>query len=349
MHGNRLDVGQRAVGPSFPALVVAEIGQNHNGQLHLAEQLVDAASWAGADAVKFVKRDLQCELSREARRWRYSSPHAFGETYAEHRQALELSAEDHASLCRRARQRGLLYFATPCDEPSLRLVQSLGTDALKIASRDVSNLPLVDAVARAGVPVLLSTGMSPLSEVDEAVAVLDAHDARFAVLQCTSLYPTPYEEAHLNSLETLHLRYARTVGFSDHTAGTLLAPVAVALGASIVEKHLTLDRKLKGSDHACSLEPGDFFQMVTSVRQVESAMGQGGKPVPAKVAAVRTRLGRSLVARRDLRRGVRLDENMLSLKCPGDGIAWQERARVVGKKLRHDVAADEKLRDDDFE
>ncbi len=346
MTSNQIDVAGRTIGAGQPALVVAEIGQNHNGQRRLAEQLIDAASWAGADAVKFVKRDLDCELSRAAGNRRYGGRHAFGRTYAAHRHALELGPEDHAALCRRARQRGLLYFATPCDPPSLNLVCSLGADALKIASRDVANLPLIEEVAGRQRPVLMSTGMSPLEEIDEAVEVVRRRGAPLALLQCTSLYPTPHEEAHLNSLATLRTRYGCPVGFSDHTVGTLLPPVAVALGASIIEKHLTLDRSLRGTDHACSLEPGDFFQMVTAIRQVEAAMGRSDKPVPDSVAPVRAKLGRSLVARCDLPPGATLDETMVTLKCPGDGISWRDRHRVLGRRLRRRVAADEVITDD---
>jgi len=349
MQSNQMQIAGRTVGAGQPALVVAEIGQNHNGQRRLAEQLIDAASWAGADAIKLVKRDIQCELSREARQWRYESRNSFGRTYDEHRRALELKGEDHAALSQRARQRGLMYFATPCDEPSLELICGLGADALKIASRDVMNLPLVERVSCQQRAVLLSTGMSEFGEIDAAVATLREHAASFAVLQCTSVYPTPYEEAHLRSMAALAERYGCPVGFSDHTRGTLLPPVAVALGASIVEKHLTLDRKLKGTDHACSLEPGEFFQMVSAVRKVELAMGRPDKPVAAEVSPVRAKLGRSLVARRDLPAGARISEEMLALKCPGDGITWQERHRLLGRKLRRAVSADALLTEEDID
>lgn len=331
----------RLLEPGSPTLIVAEIGQNHNGDVALAEQLIDAASWAGADAVKVVKRDLECELSRQARCRPYESPNAFGITYGAHRRALELSAQQHQRLARRARQRGLVYLATACDCPSVDLMVALGVDGLKIASRDAANLPLVHYVARQGRPVILSTGMSDLAEIDAAVEVLRSHDAPLAVLQCTSLYPAPRDQAHLRSMATLAHRYGVPVGYSDHTPGTLLAPVAVGMGAAIIEKHLTLDRGLKGTDHACSLEPHEFQQMVAAIRDVKAALGRDDKPVPAAVRNVRAKLGRSLVTRVELEPGTCINEGMLTLKCPGDGLSWHQRHLIVGRRAKRRLKPDE--------
>lgn len=336
-------IRERHIARLEPALVVAELGQNHNGRRELAEQLVDAAAWGGADAIKLVKRDLESELSREASDRRYVSRHAFGGTYGEHRRALELSAGEHASLAARARRHGLLFIETACDVPSAEAVDELGVDAFKIASRDLTNLPLVRNIASRGKPVIVSTGMAGLAEIDEAVDVVRQTGSPFALLQCTSLYPTPPDEAHLRSMITLGKRYAVPVGFSDHTAGVLLAPVAVAMGAAIIEKHLTLDRGLKGTDHACSLEPDEFRQLVANVRQVEAALGRADKPLADGVATVKAKLGRSLVTRVPLTAGTRIEEPMLVLKCPGDGLSWLDRQQIVGRRLKRDLAADVKL------
>jgi sialic acid synthase len=349
MNANSIRVGEsRVVGPDAPALIVAELGQNHNGSLSLAEDLIDAAAWAGADAVKLVKRDLESELSREARHRPYDSRHAFGRTYGEHRQALELSAAEHRALAARAREHGLAYIATACDAPSAELLDALEVDVFKIASRDLANLPLVENIARRGRPVFLSTGMSQFDEIDAAVAILRKADCAFAVFQCTSLYPTPTDQVHLRSLPELGRRYAAPVGFSDHTSGTLLAPVAVALGACVVEKHFTLDRRLKGTDHACSLEPDELRRLIADVRQVEAALGRADKPLAPGVEAVRAKLGRSLVTRLALPAGARLEAPMLALKCPGDGLSWFDLQAVVGRTLARDVGANEKLCWDDI-
>lgn len=350
MGGRRVMLAaRRPIGRGTATLVVAEIGQNHNGELALAEELIDAAAWAGADAVKVVKRDLAAELSAEARRRQYHGPHAFGSTYGEHRRRLELSADDHARLARRARGHGLLFIATVCDRPSVEVVEPLAPDALKIASRDLTNLPLVADLASRGRPLLVSTGMSGFDEIDAAVAVVRARGAPHVLLHCTSLYPTPPSEAHLRSIPALARRYRVPIGFSDHTTGTHLALAAVALGAAVVEKHLTLDRRMKGTDHACSSQPEELRQMIEQIREVETALGRSDKPLAASIAPVRIKLGKSLVARRDLPVGTQLDEAMLDLKCPGDGIGWLQRDRVLGRRLRRSVRADEKLSIDDLE
>lgn len=334
---------RRTIGSGRPALLVAELGQNHNGSQELAERLVDAAAWAGADAVKVVKRDLDCELCREARDRPYPTPHAYGETYGEHRRALELSPEIHASLARRAREHGMLFIATACDLPSADQMAAIGVDAFKIASRDLTNLPLIRHVARVGEPLLLSTGMSSWNEIDEAVEALASLDVPFVLLQCTSLYPAPLDEIHLKSLGALAKAYGVLVGFSDHSPGVLLPPVAVALGAVVVEKHLTLDRQWKGTDHACSLEPDEFRQLVENTRSVERALGSAEKPLAPGVEVSRAKLGRSLVTRYPLAAGTRIEETMLTLKSPGDGVSWLERRLVVGHKLKRAIAADEKI------
>lgn len=344
-----LQIGSdRRIGPGEPALVVAEIGQNHNGDVRLAEQLIDAAAWAGADAVKLVKRDLDCELSREARQRPYCTPHSFGPTYGEHRAVLELGADVHRALCSRAREHGLLYFATACDIPSAELLADLSVDVFKIASRDLPNHPLLEHVAAYGRPMFLSTGMSDLAEIDAAVRVIRKHNCPLLVMQCTSLYPTPPEDVHLRSLNTLAVRYGVPVGFSDHTRGTLLAPVAVAMGAAVIEKHFTLDRTLKGTDHACSLEPEELRRMIADLRQVEAALGRGDKPRSPATQPVRAKLGRSLVARSALKAGTVLEEHMLALKCPGTGLNWSQRNQIVGRVLRRDVQADDRLSLDDM-
>ncbi len=340
---------QREIGPGAPTFVVAEIGQNHNGQLAAALRLVDAAAWAGADAVKFVKRDLDCDLSRALWNRPYDSPHAYGATYGEHRRALELSATEHAQLAEHARRHGLIYFATACDVPSAELLDQLDVPLFKVASRDLTNLPLIESLSTRRRPLLLSTGMSGWDDIDRAVGVVRRARCRFAVLQCTSLYPAPMEEAHLHSLSSLAERYRAVVGFSDHTPGGLLSPVAVALGARIIEKHLTLDRHARGRDHACSLEAEEFARLVRDVRSVEMALGSPHKPVAPGIEPVRQRLGRSVVARVPLAQGAVLEAHMLALKCPGDGLSWRAVQQLLGCRLKHDIPADVQLSWDDFD
>lgn len=323
------------------AIVVAEIGQNHNGSRDLAEQLIDAAAWAGADAVKLVKRDLECELSRDAQRRPYDSRHAYGRTYGEHRAALELTIEDHAALAARARRHGLLCIGTGCDRPSVDAFCQIEVDALKIASRDVDNLPLVETIASRRLPVFMSTGMSGIDDIDAAVEALAERNDRFAVLHCTSLYPTPLEDVHLRMIPSLAARYQAPIGFSDHSPGILVAPAAIALGAVVIEKHLTLDRAAKGSDHACSLEPDELREMIGSIRAVETALGSAEKTLPGAINDVRARLGRSLVARVAIPRGAKIEPEMLTLKCPGDGLRWSDRELLIGRRAVRAIDPDE--------
>jgi sialic acid synthase SpsE len=338
----------RSIGVGHPAFLVAEIGQNHNGEETQAAELIDVAAWAGVDAVKFTKRDLECEMTRQASRVPYSGRSAFGPTYGEHRAALELSIDAHERLAARAQKHGLVYFAAACDIPSADLLGRLDVPLYKIASRDLTNSPLVEHLARTGRPLLISTGMSSLEEIDEAVEVVHRHHDCLVLLQCTSLYPTPPEQVHLRSLPALGRRYGCLVGFSDHADGTLFSAVAVALGAVLIEKHLTFDRKARGSDHACSLEPSELRELVRQVRQVEQAMGRSDKPRCPGVDKVRMRLGRSLVSRVSVPRGATLVEEMLVLKSPGNGLAWRDRHRVLGRQARRDIAPDETLRAADF-
>lgn len=350
MNANRLALGNgKSIGRGQPTFVVAEIGQNHNGNLDAALALVDAAAWAGADAVKFVKRDVESDLSQEAWQAPYGSPHAYGRTYGEHRLALELTIEQHALLHKRAGTHGLVYFSTVCDLSSVAQITALEVPLLKIASRDLGNIPLLEAVARKDRPVLASTGMSDWSEVDAAVTVLRTNRAGFGLLQCTSLYPAPVDEAHLRSIRGIRRRYGCVVGFSDHTLGFVLAAPAVALGAAVIEKHFTLDRRAKGTDHACSLEPCEFAEMTRQIRAVESALGRADKPRSHQIVSVRRRLGRSLVTRTPLSAGAVLSAEMLALKCPGDGLRWSDLSRVVGRRLRRAIDADAKLTWDDLE
>lgn len=325
------------------AIVIAEIGQNHNGSASEAARLVDAACWAGADAVKLTKRDLTCELSHEAANRRYASRHSFGATYGEHRAALELKPGDVASLVQRAHRHGMWCVGTGCDIPSLDLLLECGVDAVKIASRDAGNVPLLEHAVTVDAPVLLSSGMSDWEELDTAIETLAPIREQLVVMHCTSLYPTPVDGAHLRAISAVESRYGVVAGFSDHTEGTLLAPIAVAMGAKVVEKHLTLDRRHPGRDQAVSVEPDELCQMIDGIRLVEKAVGNDAKAVSDAVRNVRARIGRSLVTRVELKAGSRIDASALTLKCPGDGISWADRQRVVGRRVNRDLPANSKV------
>lgn len=259
------------------AYVIAEIGQNHQGDLEIARELISQAKLCGADAVKSQKRDLRTMLTPDEYNRPYNSPHSFGATYGEHRAALELSASEYAELFAFARRVGIEFFSSPWDIPSAELLNRLGQRLFKIPSACVTHVPLLRTVASFKKPVILSTGMSTLEEIDTAVSIL--RSCELVIMQCTSAYPCDFSAVNLRVLETLRQRYRVPVGLSGHHRGIAVDAAAVALGARAIERHFTLDRTMKGSDHAASLEPQGLNHLVRDLRAVESALGSGEKEV----------------------------------------------------------------------
>jgi N-acetylneuraminate synthase/N,N'-diacetyllegionaminate synthase len=337
-------VGGRVLGRG-PAFLIAEAGVNHNGDLDLARRLVDAAAAAGADAVKFQTFRTDALVSAAAPKARYQMETTGG---AESQRAmlarLELSAEAHAGLRDHAARRGLVFFSTPFDEASADLLDGLGVELLKVPSGEVTNLPLLRHLAGKGRPILLSTGMSTLDEVATAVETIRAAgDPAVAILHCVSAYPAPVEDTNLRAMDTLRERFDCPVGLSDHTLGIEIALAAVARGAAVLEKHLTLDRALPGPDHRASLEPADFTALVRGVRAIERALGDGDKrPMPSELDT-RAVARRSLVAARALPAGHRLTGADVAIKRPGTGLAPADLDRVLGRTLARGVGADELL------
>jgi sialic acid synthase SpsE len=336
------------IGAGEPCFVIAEIGQNHNGSLPMACDLVDQVACA-ADAVKFCKRHIPSELTRAAFDRPYTGRNSFGKTYGEHRQRLELSLDDYGQLKRRAESHSLCFFATACDRTSVDDLEQIGVPLYKVASRDLTNLPLLDYIGQTGKAVILSCGMDSLAEIDEALATVRRHHDNVVLLQCTSAYPTAYEDVNLRAMAELRERFDVLVGLSDHTPGQVVALAAVALGAVVIEKHVTLDRTLPGTDHAASLTVAEFRRLAAEVRLVERALGDGVKRVPPAVRSTQEKLGRWLVAAEPIRHGSRLAESQLCLKSGGRGLKWRQRQRIVGRIARRDIPADELLQEIDFE
>jgi N,N'-diacetyllegionaminate synthase len=341
----RFVVGERAIGDDAPTFVVAEAGVNHNGDLRLARRLIDAAREAGADAVKFQTFRSDALVSRHAPKAAYQrAATGAGESQAEMLARLELTREQHVELRDHCVKAGILFFSAPFDHASADALAELGVGLFKVPSGEITNLPLLRHVAAKGRPVILSTGMSTLDEVAEAVAAIRAvGDPPLALLHCVSAYPAPVEEMNLRALDTLRARFGGPVGLSDHTVGIEVALAAVARGAAIVEKHLTLDKALPGPDHRASLEPAEFVALVRGIRAIEAALGDGEKrPMPSE-ADVRRVARKSLVASRPLRAGEPLTAEAVTAKRPGTGIPPSQLASVLGRRVRRDVAADEVL------
>ena len=341
----RFVVNARAIGDDAPVFVVAEAGVNHNGDPEQARRLIDAAKEAGADAVKFQTFRSDALVSRHAPKAAYQRATTGDDgTQAEMLARLELSLEQHVDLRDRCVKQGLVFFSAPFDEASVEALAELGVSLYKVPSGEITNLPLLARIASKGKPVILSTGMSTLDEVAAAVAsIRGAGDPPLALLHCVSAYPAPIEEMNLRAMSTLRDRFGCPVGLSDHTLGIAVALGAVARGAAIVEKHLTLDKALPGPDHRASLEPGEFAELVRGIRAIEASLGDGDKrPMPCE-ADVRRVARKSLVAARALRAGEILTSDAVAIKRPGTGIPPSALASVLGRRVRRDVLADEVL------
>ncbi len=336
-----VNIGSLSIGPDYPCFIIAEAGVNHNGDLELARRLVDAAAEAGADAVKFQTFRADRLVSPTAPKAAYQRQTTdASESQLDMLRRLELSPAAHRELNDYCRQRGLIFLSTPFDEESADLLDELDVPAFKIGSGEVTNHPFLEYVARKGRPVILSTGMSYLSEVDEAVRVLrSAGCEQLILLHCVSNYPAAPADANLKAMQTLATAFDVPVGYSDHTPGIEVALAAVALGACVIEKHFTLDRNLPGPDHRASLEPHELRALIAGVRTVERALGDGTKrPVPAE-ADTRAVARRSLAARADIPAGVIVEAGILTALRPAGGIPPSLVRHVIGRRTRRPLNA----------
>ena len=330
-------VGPRVIG-SGRCFIIAELGVNHNGSVDLAERLVDAAADAGADAVKFQTWNTDDLVTRDAPLADYQHSSDGPATQYELLKSLELPVEALVGPKARAEARGLEFFSTADDEASADALDRFGVRLFKIGSGELTNLGLLRHVAAKGKPVIVSTGMATLDEVERALAALTGTGNReVAILHCVSAYPSPPEESNLKALDTL-ARFGAPVGFSDHTLGNVLAIAAVARGAAIIEKHFTLDKSLPGPDHRASAEPDEFRAMVAAIRTVERSLGDGVKrPTPSEIAT-RSVVRRTVVAARSLRAGHVVAAGDVVLRRASGGMAADELEQVLGRALRADVA-----------
>jgi N-acetylneuraminate synthase/N,N'-diacetyllegionaminate synthase len=335
-------IAGRPLGPGHPCYLIAEAGVNHNGDLDLALRLVDLAAEAGADAVKFQTFRAAELATAEAPKAAYQAERTgAGESQRAMLERLELSPDAHRALIARATERGIRFLSTPFERESADLLERLDLPAFKLPSGELTNLPFLAHVARKGRPLILSTGMATLGEVEAALlAIRAAGDPPVAVLHCVSAYPAPAAQANLRAMETLAKAFGGIVGYSDHTEGLEVPLAAVAMGASIVEKHFTLDRSLPGPDHAASLEPEQLKALVRGIRIVESAFGDGRK-APTELERETARVARkSLAAALDLPAGTVLEAHHLSAKRPGTGLSPALESLLLGRTLRHAIPRD---------
>ena len=324
-------------------LIIAEAGVNHNGSLELAKHLVDKAVWAGTDCVKFQTFRSENLVSRFAQKAEYQKKTTdSGESQLEMIRRLELSRQDFIELKEYCRQQGIMFLSTPFDLESIQFLASIGMKTWKIPSGELTNYPYLRAIGRRKESVIMSTGMCTMDEVREAVAVLNRFGATdITLLHCTTEYPAPYDSVNLRAMQALQKEFGCRVGYSDHTGGIEVPVAAVAMGASVIEKHFTLDRNMDGPDHKASLEPEELRQMVRSIRTVETALGDGIKR-PSEVEMKNMAVARkSIVAARDIKKGELLTEENVTTKRPGNGISPMNWDTVIGTKAVRDFAADD--------
>src|SRR6478672_4736046 len=300
----RLVIDNFEIGDDQPCYVIAEVGHNHQGDVEQAKRLVDAAKDCGVNAVKLQKRSNRALYTREFYDQPYDNELSFGRTYGEHREALELGADDYRELLRHARDVGVTLFATAFDFESADLLAELGAPAFKFASGDLRNTPLQRHVAAFGKPMFLSTGGAGMEDVERAVDTILPLNEQLCVLQCTAAYPASVEDLNLNVITTLRERFPQLViGLSDHQNGIAMAVVAYMLGARVIEKHFTLDHALKGRDHAFSLMPEGMRRLVRDLHRIPPALGDGTKrPLPVEADPLE-KMGKKLVAARELPAG----------------------------------------------
>lgn len=334
-------VARLPLGPGHPVFVVAEIGVNHDGDPARARSLVDAARAAGADAVKFQSFRTHALVRHDAPQAPYQRQRAPQVSQRSMLERLELSADEQSGLAHYCANLGVCFLSTPFDWQSLDDLLALDVAAIKIASGEATNIPFLRRVAAAGRPVILSTGFCTEQEVGAAVDTLRSGGAsELVLLQCVSSYPAPAEEYNLRVLESWRRRYGVPVGLSDHTLGWSVAASAVALGACLIEKHFTLNRHATGPDHAMSMEPAGFAELVRVVREVSAALGDGVKRPMASEQPNLVPARRSIVAARKLREGEVLTEEVLALRRPEDGIPASRWDDLVGRRVRRDIEPD---------
>ena len=336
-----------------PTYIIGEIGQNHNGSVDIAKLIVDLVArpvvdeasgmqLRPMDAVKLTKRDLSEELAASQMNRPYDSPHSFGRTYGEHRAFLELSDEEHFEVFKHAKAQGLDFVETFCSIGCLSLLKLFTPDRLKVASRDLTNLPLLEALAETKIPIILSTGMAGKEELDRALEVIERFHSDISILHCVSEYPTLPPHLNLRTIPYLLKHYGKYKnGFSDHTIGIAAPAVAVGMGAEIIEKHITIDRRMKGTDQKGSLGPDGVNRMVRDIRIAEMWLGEEDLTIEPAVAAAKAKLERSIATRYPLKKGHVITEEDLHLLSPGDGFKWSEKDKVIGRRLRDDIGADE--------
>jgi len=323
--------------------IIAEAGVNHNGDINLAKKLIDAAKEANVDAVKFQTFKTEKIVGKFAQKAEYQNENTkTDESQFDMIKKLELSFDDFKELQEYCMQKGILFLSTPDDEDSLDFLVSLKLPIIKVGSTEITNLQYLKKIAEKKIPIMLSTGMSNLGEVERAVnTIYSSGNKEITLLHATTDYPTEYKDVNLNAMITLRNAFKLPVGYSDHTLGIEAAVAAVALGADVIEKHFTLDKSMEGPDHKASLDPEELKEFVRAIRNTEALLGSGIKEPTEREKKIIVNARRSIVAAFDLKKGTLVEEKMITFKRPGNGIKPELAENIIGRKLNRDIKEDE--------
>jgi len=338
-----MKITNKHVGEEEHCFIIAEAGVNHNGSVELAEKLIDAAKDAGADAVKFQTFKTENVLTQNAEKAEYQKETTgVKESQYDMIKKLELTEYDFKELADYAKEKDIMFLSSPFDKESVDLLDEMNLPIFKIASGEITDFPLLKHIAKKGKPIILSTGMATLGEVEEALNVIRSEGIEdIVLLHCVSNYPAKMEDVNLKVMETLKQAFKNSVGFSDHTLDNTASIAAVALGACMIEKHFTLDMNLPGPDHKASLEPDELKEMVKAIRDVEKALGDGIKKPTKEEEEIKKVARRSVVAKGDIPKGTVITEDMLDVKRPGTGIEPRYLEMIIGKGAKIDIKKDD--------
>ncbi|XP_070540016.1 sialic acid synthase-like [Ptychodera flava] len=341
----------RMIGGNHSCFFIAEIGQNHQGDIEIAKKMIKVAKDCGADCAKFQKSELQFKFNKAALARPYTSPHSWGPTYGEHKEHLEFSHEQYRELKAYAESVGILMGASGMDEKAVDFLDELGLPFFKVGSGDTNNLPYLKHTAKKGRPMIISSGMQTMETMREVYKTVKPINDKFCFLQCTSAYPLEPEDVHLNIMKEYEKEFPDIpVGYSGHESGMTITLAAVAMGAKIVERHITLDKTWKGNDHKASLEPDELKELITQIRVVERAMGSRVKEMRPCELPTFNKLGKSVVAACDISAGTPLTLDMLTVKvAEPKGYPPENIFDLVGKKLKKSVENDESVTKDNIE
>jgi N-acetylneuraminate synthase/N,N'-diacetyllegionaminate synthase len=342
-----IKIGSKIIGENKPTFIIAEAGVNHNGDIRKAKKLVDAAKKAGADAVKFQTFKAENLVTETADMADYQIKNiGKKETQLQMLKKLELSHEDFHELKKYCDKKKIIFLSTPHSYDAIDFLEKI-VPAYKFGSGDLTNIPSLTYTAKKGKPMILGTGMATIEEVKQAVnTIKQKGNNQIIALHCTTNYPTPFEETNLNAIKTMKEKLDCIIGYSDHTLGTIASIIAVSIGAKVIEKHFTLDKKLPGPDHKASLDPEELTEMIKEIRNTEKILGKSDKKPTEKEKQIMKLVRKSVVAKEDIKRGTRIRESMLIIKRPGTGIPPYKTDKIIGKKAKKDIKQDEILKFD---